>query len=73
MKILSRVGRYRFSQLMSVSPVDGRYADKTAPLADYFSEWALMKYRIVVESQWLLHMLHNKIIPEDSSASIASI
>ena len=62
MKILARIPKHRFSSLTAVSPIDGRYADKTAPLRGYFSEWALMKYRIVVESQWLLHMLHNKII-----------
>jgi adenylosuccinate lyase len=35
--------------LMSISPVDGRYADKTAPLQAYFSEFALFKYRVKVE------------------------
>lgn len=55
---------YSFSSsLTAVSPLDGRYLDKAAPLSPYFSESALMKYRIIVESQWLLHMLENKIIP----------
>jgi len=63
MMLVRKIGSRGYSQLMSVSPVDGRYGDKVAPLAGYFSEWALMKYRIVVESQWLLHMLQNKIIP----------
>lgn len=52
------------SSLTAVSPLDGRYIDKAAPLSPYFSEAALMKYRIIVESQWLLHMLENKIIEE---------
>lgn len=43
-------------QLRAISPVDGRYADKLAPLRDYLSEWALMRYRVLVEAQWLLLM-----------------
>ncbi len=35
--------------LMSISPVDGRYSDKTASLQAYFSEFALFKYRVKVE------------------------
>ena len=32
-----------------------------------------MKYRIIVESEWLLHMLQNKIVPIDSTAPISTI
>jgi adenylosuccinate lyase len=39
--------------LRAVSPIDGRYAATTAPLRDYLSEWALMKYRVLVEARWL--------------------
>lgn len=35
--------------LTAISPIDGRYANKTAPLVQYFSEYALIKYRIQVE------------------------
>ena len=52
-KLLSRFS----SSLTALSPLDGRYQSKTQTLAPYFSESALMKYRIIVESQWLLHML----------------
>ncbi|MDR1331202.1 MAG: adenylosuccinate lyase [Tannerella sp.] len=38
-----------FSALTAISPVDGRYRDKTEPLASYFSEYALIKYRVRVE------------------------
>ena len=62
-----------FSFLKAVSPLDGRYHDKVAPLSNYFSESALMKYRIIVESQWLLHMLENKIIPEERDAPLSDI
>lgn len=40
--------------LVSVSPVDGRYAKQTEPLIDYFSEFALFKYRVRVEIEYLI-------------------
>ena len=39
----------KFSDLEAISPVDGRYRRATAALADYFSEAALIKYRVLVE------------------------
>lgn len=42
--------------LRAISPIDGRYADKTAALSPYLSEWALMKYRVLVEVRWLIAM-----------------
>jgi adenylosuccinate lyase len=41
------------SPLTAVSPLDGRYADKTAPLRAYASEWALIHYRLRIEVAWL--------------------
>jgi len=40
--------------LTSVSPVDGRYARHTEPLIDFFSEYALFKYRVRVEVEYLI-------------------
>lgn len=40
--------------LLAVSPVDGRYASKSEPLKDYFSEYALIKYRIRVEIEYFI-------------------
>ncbi len=40
--------------LTAISPIDGRYADKVAPLSDFFSEYALIKYRIFVEVQYFI-------------------
>jgi adenylosuccinate lyase len=40
----------------SLSPVDGRYAGETQALAPYFSEWALIRYRVQVEIRWLIFM-----------------
>lgn len=41
-------------ELLSISPIDGRYRKTTAPLADYFSESALMKYRVQVEVEYFI-------------------
>ena len=38
--------------LIAVSPIDGRYASKTSELQNYFSEYALMKYRVRVEIEY---------------------
>ena len=40
--------------LTAISPIDGRYRGKTERLADYFSEYALIRYRIRVEIEYLL-------------------
>lgn len=40
--------------LTAVSPIDGRYRGKTEPLAEYFSEYALMKYRVFVEIEYYI-------------------
>ena len=42
------------SELTAVSPIDGRYRGKTAQLADYFSEYALIKYRVRVEIEYFI-------------------
>ncbi|MEP6391123.1 MAG: adenylosuccinate lyase [Halioglobus sp.] len=41
------------SALSAVSPIDGRYGNKTAPLRDVFSEFGLIKRRVLVEVRWL--------------------
>ncbi|MDY5126396.1 MAG: adenylosuccinate lyase [Prevotella sp.] len=40
--------------LTAVSPIDGRYRSKTEPLADYFSEYALIRYRIRIEIEYFI-------------------
>ena len=42
--------------LASVSPVDGRYARHTEPLIDFFSEYALFKYRVRIEVEYLIQL-----------------
>lgn len=45
------------SSLNALSPLDGRYANKVIELKDYFSEYALIKYRIRVEIEWLIALV----------------
>ena len=40
--------------LTAISPVDGRYRSKTEPLAAYFSEYALIRYRVRVEIEYFI-------------------
>ena len=40
--------------LSAISPIDGRYRIKTLPLADYYSEYALIRYRIKVEVEYFI-------------------
>ena len=40
--------------LTAISPIDGRYRGKTEPLADFFSEYALIRYRIRVEIEYFI-------------------
>ena len=42
------------NELTAISPVDGRYRNKTKELAAYFSEWALIKYRLQIEVEYFL-------------------
>lgn len=43
-----------FSPLTAISPVDGRYHKQTAELSQYFSEYALMQYRVKVEVEYFI-------------------
>ena len=51
-------------ELLNISPIDGRYHEKTKELSLFFSEYALIKYRVLVEIKWLLFLLDKKIIDE---------
>ncbi len=44
----------KLNELTAISPVDGRYRDKTSNLAAYFSEFALIKYRVLVEIEYFI-------------------
>ncbi len=46
--------------LNSISPIDGRYRKTAEPLAKYFSEQALMRYRLIVEGEYLIALSQTK-------------
>jgi adenylosuccinate lyase len=45
-----------FSTLTALSPLDGRYARKAESLRPYLSEFALIRYRVLIEVRWLQHL-----------------
>ena len=49
------------SPLQAISPVDGRYRKTTAQLAQYFSEYGLIKYRVFVEIEYFIALCEAKI------------
>ena len=52
----------RDEALLAVSPIDGRYRVRTRALIPYFSEYALIRYRMRVEIEWLLALADNPAI-----------
>ena len=49
------------NQLSSISPIDGRYHSQTHQLSEYFSEYALMKYRLIVEVEYFISLGEKKL------------
>ena len=49
------------SQLTAISPVDGRYRRITHELSDYFSEFALIKYRVLVEIEYFIALCQHPL------------
>ena len=58
--------------LSALSPLDGRYESRTASLRAYFSEFALIKYRIYVEIEWLIALSKTPEIAECAAFSPAT-
>ena len=54
----------QLSSLSAISPVDGRYGSKTASLRPIFSEYGLIKNRVIVEIRWLQKLAENPAIEE---------
>src|SRR5688500_1317081 len=61
------------SALTALSPLDGRYAAKVAPLRSLFSEYALIRFRVLVEIEWLKALAAERGIPEVPAFSAATI
>ena len=61
------------SPLTALSPLDGRYEAKVAPLRALFSEWALMRFRVQVEVEWLKALATEPAIAEVPAFSAATV
>ena len=48
------IKKMKLDTLTAISPIDGRYRGKTEPLADYYSEFALIRYRVRVEIEYFI-------------------
>lgn len=60
--ITQRFSHHHTSELLALGPLDGRYQSQLSELKEYFSEYALIKYRVKVELKWLDFMnTHNMI------------
>ena len=56
--------------LFAISPLDGRYAEATQALIPYFSEYALIRFRVLVEVRWLLALSRHEKITEVRAFSL---
>ncbi len=71
--------KMNLTSLTALSPIDGRYADKTFGLRSIFSEFGLIRYRVQVEARWLHALAAHPGIPEvpplseDAAARLAAI
>jgi adenylosuccinate lyase len=54
----------KVSTLRAISPADGRYADKVNALRDIFSEYGLIRYRVLVEIRWLQFLADESAVAE---------
>ena len=54
----------QLESLTAISPIDGRYAAKTEPLREIFSEYGLIRHRVIVEVRWLQALSKNPEIVE---------
>ena len=54
----------KVSTLRALSPADGRYADKVNGLRDIFSEYGLIRFRVLAEVRWLQCLADEPSVPE---------
>ena len=60
----------KIEKLLSISPLDGRYSDSVADLRSITSEYGLIRYRVIVEIKWFIHLSKNPKIKELPSLNI---
>lgn len=64
--------------LQAISPIDGRYRSKVEPLANYFSEFALIRYRVLVEVEYFIALSESGIkqlqpLPEPTQEQLRNL
>lgn len=59
--------------ITALSPLDGRYEKKVAHLREFFSEYALIKYRVYVEIEWLIALSSAPALTEIKPFSVTTI
>ena len=57
------------SSLTAISPIDGRYRKQVQHLDEYFSEYGLIKYRVLVEAEYLLFLAQKKMMKLNDKTS----
>ncbi|MDE6764868.1 MAG: adenylosuccinate lyase, partial [Duncaniella sp.] len=53
----------KLTELTAISPVDGRYRSKCETLDEYFSEYALIRYRVKVETEYFIALCEIPLTP----------
>jgi len=61
------------NELTAISPVDGRYGSKTATLRDIFSEYGLIRHRVLIEIRWFQALADDHAIKEVPALSESAI
>src|SRR6516225_6370477 len=56
------------NSLTAISPIDGRYRHQVQHLDDYFSEYALIRYRVLVEVEYFLFLAKKRFFSLDAPA-----
>lgn len=67
-----------FNPLTTISPIDGRYHSKTKELQAYFSEFGLIRYRVIVEVEYFIAMVESGVsaladFPKDRYADLRAL
>lgn len=67
-----------FNALTAISPIDGRYQSKTTALQAYFSEFGLIRYRVLVEVEYLIALAESGIanlkdFPKEKYAALRAL
>lgn len=74
---LPSLGNFALAELTAVSPVDGRYRRGTQSLAEYYSEYGLIRYRVHVEVEYFLELMSTlpvgKELPADTAKKLRDV